>query len=331
MSDTERKVVFRSAVGGFNKKDVNLYIFNENRRFASIEQSYINTIDELRSELEAKVNEIHCLGERISILEGISEKLAEAENEIEFLSKERSELQTTALDLTVKLEEKNKAIQELEASSEAACVAIRAEYEATIADIKLSFEGEISALKHEISAKDLSLENANIEKVGALTALESMKHELEAEKTKNSVLSEENAAISAKQAKDSKEAEILADELILRAKQASEEILTRAEEGAAIIIERAKDEALLFRNDILCTAKEMISAASDELQRSVGICLNDFVNGMRSSKLAPRRGADDIGRFDDNLARRITRMQNDLDRAIAEKLAEFDRKHGILR
>ncbi len=331
MNDNERTVMFRTALGGFNKEDVNLYIYNENKRFAAVEQSYIDNIEELKLELDARTNEMRSMSERLVVLEDVNEKLAAAEDEIERLSAKLSGSENTALDLAIKLEEKSMAVKTLEDSIEAASASIRAEYETTIADIKSFFEAETNTIRMELISAKLAGENADIEKNSALAALEALKEELEAEKAKNATLAEENADICEKQAIDIYETERIAEELIARATEASEEILARSEEGASVIIERAKEEAFSFRNDIFTAAREMISAAAEELQKSVGICLSDFMNGIRSTKFTSGRTSVGAGRFEDELGRRISRMQNDLDRAIAEKLAEFDRKHGGAR
>lgn len=115
-------------------------------------------------------------------------------------------------------------------------------------------------------------------------------------------------------------------DMLLRAKYASEDMLKRAEEGAGIIIDRAKDEMFTRRNEAVKAAKEIFNAATEELRRSIGICMNDFAAAIRNSKNDPARTSEAADICDDDLSRRIERMQNDLDRAIAEKLAEFDSK-----
>ena len=103
-------------------------------------------------------------------------------------------------------------------------------------------------------------------------------------------------------------------------------MLKRAEEGAAIILGKAKDEVNTCRSEAVYAVKEIFDAATEELRRSIGICMNDFASALKKAKNDPSR-ADDAADFcDDDLGRRIERMQNDLDRAIAEKLAEFDSK-----
>ncbi len=114
------------------------------------------------------------------------------------------------------------------------------------------------------------------------------------------------------------------DVILNRARSATEDMLKRAEAGAEVILDRARKEALDYREEIFAAAKEVFTAATEELRRSIGICMSDFVSGIKTAKNDPARAADTSSRCDDDLARRIERMQNDLDRAIAEKLAEFD-------
>ena len=130
---------------------------------------------------------------------------------------------------------------------------------------------------------------------------------------------------------DSRAAKMAADELIARARIASEDVLRHAEEGAGVIIERARNEALSFRNEIFTAAKDMIATIAEELQRSVEMCMTNFVSSIKTARTDSRRTPGASSRSDDELGRRIERMQSDLDRAIADKLAEFDRKHGSFR
>ena len=48
----EDNSVFRISVRGYNRSDVNDYIFSENRRFKAIEDEYKSTIEELKRRLD---------------------------------------------------------------------------------------------------------------------------------------------------------------------------------------------------------------------------------------------------------------------------------------
>ena len=48
----EDNSVFRISVRGYNRSDVNDYIFSENRRFKAIEDEYKSTIEELKQRLD---------------------------------------------------------------------------------------------------------------------------------------------------------------------------------------------------------------------------------------------------------------------------------------
>lgn len=262
MSKKNSKVIFRTAMGGYNKNDVNTYIENENRRFASAELEMSSEIKRLEDELE---------GARASLkrYDGVSESLANAKNELDLL---KNELMNTKAEL-------NRYKSAAEALDEA--------------------KGEITRLKDELNTVR-----------GKLVVDENDKNT-------------ENAAESNVEEIDS----VVASELIRKAKSASDEILLRAEVGAREIVERARKEVIDSRGDMISDAKDIFNAATSELRRSIGICMSDFITGIKTARGSAGKVTDDALRCDDELSQRIERMQNELDRAISEKLAEFDRKN----
>lgn len=103
------KVVFRAALGGYNRKDVNNYIFNENRRFKTLEQDYTAKIDELKrhladeksraDELASKCEEMQHDKDRIVGLEArLSEVTSELSDERDKAADRTKELQSARLD-----------------------------------------------------------------------------------------------------------------------------------------------------------------------------------------------------------------------------------------
>ena len=97
MNENEMTIAFRSSFAGYNKDDVNNYIFNENRRFSSIEHSYLVMIDDLRGELAHAKEEIVRLGEISKAYDDLTVKAANAEVEaaekIVKMEKEQSEIE----------------------------------------------------------------------------------------------------------------------------------------------------------------------------------------------------------------------------------------------
>lgn len=268
MSDKNSKVIFRTAMGGYNKNDVNTYIESENRRFASAEQEMRSEQKRLESELEnARLSLKRC--------ESVSESLANAKVELDRL---KNELESTKAEL-----------ERYEGAAEALVEA----------------KGEISRLKDELDRAKSELAAANEQPDTAKDA-----HGAENESVGNS--EEFNSVIAA--------------ELLRKAKSASDDILLRAEVGAREIVERARKEVIDSRGDIISDAKDIFNAATSELRRSIAICMSDFITGIKTARGSSGKVTDDALRCDDELSQRIERMQNELDRAISEKLAEFDRK-----
>lgn len=179
-------------------------------------------------------------------------------------------------------------------------------------------EAALTSLENALSQKNDELRDANEKAVSLVAQLADTKAEItrlsDELETKQESLSSRNTA----------EYLYETDAILNRARNATEDMLRRAEAGAEVILDRARKEALDYREEIFAAAKEVFTAATEELRRSIGICMSDFVSGIKSAKNDPARATDTSARCDDDLARRIERMQNDLDRAIAEKLAEFD-------
>lgn len=275
MSDKNSKVIFRTAMGGYNKNDVNTYIESENRRFASAEQEMRSEQKRLESELEnARLSLKRC--------ETVSESLANAKGELDRLM---NELESTKAEL-------ESARAELERYEGAAEALVEA-------------KSEISRLKDELDRVNSELAAANERPDTAKDA-----HGAENESAVNS--EEFNSVVAA--------------ELLRKAKSASDDILLRAEVGAREIVERARKEVIYSRGDIISDAKDIFNAATSELRRSIAICMSDFITGIKTARGSSGKVTDDALRCDDELSQRIERMQNELDRAISEKLAEFDRK-----
>lgn len=204
----------------------------------------------------------------------------------------------------------------------AAADALRNEIDALRAQID---EAKAQNAERDAEITDLraKLEALAQEKADAVAALESENDKLREELSEQSAkTAEASSADDGYTLSDTEKKQI--SEMINRARMASEEILKRAEAGAEIIIDRARSEVYSYRLKTMSAAKEVFGIATDDLRRSISVCMNDFVASIKASKGDPTRSAEAASDCDDDLSRRIERMQNDLDRAIAEKLAEFD-------
>lgn len=81
-------VVFRSAFHGFNKNDVNTYIYNENKKFSDTLEDYKNDIENLKNSGEELRKTISKKDEEIVLLKNKYEALLN-ESEEKLLSKEK--------------------------------------------------------------------------------------------------------------------------------------------------------------------------------------------------------------------------------------------------
>ncbi len=297
MNFTDTKIVFRSSLRGYNKNDVNLFILNSNKKFANAEKSYIATIRDLRFDIDNAKDELDLLNRHTEELEkkliDIETERSAAVAELDELKAENAGLIEECTALRRELGEKDVQIDEYKNRSSVSS-AEKYEYERKIA----SLEAELTATKNE----------AELMRLKGLKEQNTFKPSVTMEQT-----------------------ETVTTELLYKAKAASEEMLRRAEESTAVIMERARNEAVSCRSDMLSATKEIITSVSDELHRSVDICMNDFVRGIRSANNDSSLIADEVKRCGDDFGRRIERLQSDLDRTISEKLSEFDRKHGLFR
>ncbi|MBE6707831.1 MAG: hypothetical protein E7578_01140 [Ruminococcaceae bacterium] len=337
MNFIENKIVFRSSVRGYNKKDVNKFIANENKKFADIEKSYIGTIRNLRFDLDNVREETSLLNRHAEELE---HKLIDMEHErdsdhskIESLMNTKFELEAEIARLTSEcaslkkeIDDKDQVIEEYKKRA-ALSSAEKNEYEATVDALKT----ELEAAKMEADCANRCSDSANSELSYLAEQHEALAIESKADKAELMRLREIVRQSDTRPSVSVEQAESVASELLHKAKTASEEMLRRAEESTAVIMERARNEAASCRSDMLSTARDIITSVSGELHRSVDICMNDFVRGIRNAKNDSSLIADEVKRCGDDLGRRIERLQFDLDRTISEKLSEFDRKHGLFR
>lgn len=282
-----RNVIFKTSIGGYKKSTVNDYIESENRRFAELEASYNNTIDSLKRMLDNAEREI-------GRLHGIEENLTGTIAELNRVNSENAQLRddakSSADEYESLLSEKDDRIKVVEAALDAK-------------------NEEIALLSRRVDSISAELE----EKITSVNELTEQNAAL-----RNSA---ENTKADARDRVDTESNETA--ELIGRAKAASEDMLKRAEESAGIILERAHKEALDYREEIFVAAKEVFDAATDELRRSINFCMSDFISGIKYAKGNAERTRNATAICRDDLSRRIERMQSDLDRAIAEKLAQF--------
>ena len=289
------KPLFRSAMGGYNKDDVNVYILNENRKFSQIEDEYIDRINELTAKLNESEKRIRELTADCSALPAICEELETLRSKLDNADAERTERDSVINELQLK----NEVLIDEKAELES---------QVTVLNDKC---GKLSSYNEDLEAKVKNKDEEITEKEAEIARLRS---DLRAVKAENGLSSRniDNDQIS---------------DILARAKDASEEILRKAETGAELILDRARDEARNYRTKTLTDAKEVFDAATEELRRSIVICMNDFVASIKKSGGDFRRAESTVSDCDDDLARRIERMQNELDRAIAAKLAEFDKKN----
>lgn len=197
-------------------------------------------------------------------------------------------------------------------------------------DLLVSKDDEINSLltENQKQKEDLVLKNQEISKSEYMIA--ELETRINAINDENNALTSELSELREKEKSGayspSSEDKSQITDMIFRARNASEDMLKRAEEGATILLGKAKDEVNICRSEAVSAAKEIFDAATEELRRSIGICMNDFVSAIRKAKNDPERTDSAADFCDDDLGRRIERMQNDLDLAIAEKLAEFENK-----
>lgn len=289
------KPLFRSAMGGYNKDDVNVYILNENRKFSQIEDEYIDRINELTAKLSESEKRVHELTVDCSALPAICEELETLRSKLDNAAAERAE--------------RDSAIDELRLKNEL-LIDEKAELESQITVLSDKC-GKLTSYNDELETKVKNNDAVLSEKEAEIARLRS---DLRTAKTENGLSSRntDNDQVS---------------DMLARATDASEEILRKAETGAELILDRARDEAKNYRTKTLTDVKEVFDAATEELRRSIVICMNDFVASIKNSGGDFRRAESTVSDCDDDLARRIERMQNELDRAIAAKLAEFDKKN----
>lgn len=296
-------ILFRTSMSGFNKEDVNKYIQDENRRFAALEGEYTEKIDGMKRELELAKAEIERLTEHYEA----------------YLA-----LQREAEDLRTSLDKSNDVITALteKADSASAAVAEADQKNVNLLDENVTLREKIKTMEATIAEKDSEIEGLRIEVKNATTENAELRKKI----VEDNAFRDGSEKHPATEGMTDDEKNQFGD-MLLRAKYASEDMLKRAEEGAGIIIDRAKDEMFTHRNEAVRAAKEIFNAATEELRRSIGICMNDFAAAIRNAKNDPARTSEAANICDDDLGRRIERMQNDLDRAIAEKLAEFDSRN----
>ncbi len=244
------------------------------------------------------------------------------------------------------IENENRRFAEIEASYKETIESLRRMLDGADAEIKRL--EEIAAKLDTANEKITALEAENLshkEKIAVLSKeTETLKNELADKDIATAALTEENEKLrlslaeaveenekikadAEEKAKEQTETKRMgnpaADAILGRAKAASEDMLKRAEEGAEVILSKARLEAIEYKNEIFAAAKEVFDTATDELRRSVGICMDDFISGIKYAKGDTDRARRTTENCEDDLSRRIERMMSELDRAIAEKLAGF--------
>lgn len=265
------KSVFRISVRGYNRSDVNDYIFGENRRFKALEDEYKAQIEDLKLRLEEATEKASSLS---------------AKEEEEKLGKQKiDELEAEISRLREELEEER-------------------EESAALTDDVESLTSELLSARREIAD---------------LTA------KAEAE-VKAEPADEPATAVPAKDG-DALDAEAVA-EMLKRTHNASLEMISLAEKRAADILERARAEAALSRNEMLDTAKEMLDRVQTDVRKSVDTYMGELLTGIDTAKKSSFAVAEEFEKCGTKLSRRISGMQSDLDRAIAEKLAELEMTPG---
>ena len=307
----ENKALFRTAMNGYKKSDVHAYIKSEDLRFVSVEREYIDriesmtkTINELTAKIASADAEINRLSEENASVAALRSENAELHAQLDSAKNEISEKDAEIIKLREDIEtltkENTDAAEQLRAIS-ANCELLTSRI--------MDSDNKVRDISNEVSR--LNEENKELkEKIS------------ERPQCAQNTESHENEGYTLS---DSEKKQI--SEMINRARSASEEMLKRAEAGAEIIIDKARSEVYSYRLKTFSAAKEVFNIATDDLRRSISVCMNDFVASMKSSKGDPARSAEAADVCDEDLSRRIERMQNDLDRAIADKLAEFDRKN----
>ena len=253
----EDNSVFRISVRGYNRSDVNDYIFSENRRFKAIEDEYKSTIEELKQRLD--------------------------------------EANARADELAVKEKDDSLNLQKIN------------ELEAETARLRSEFESE----REKNAALTNNADALTTELLSAKREVESLTAALEAAASKKS---EEVAEVpaAAHENDDTIDPEAIA-EMLKRTHNASLEMIGIAEKRSA---------------EMLDAAKKMLDRVQSDVRESVDTYMGELLSGIDTAKKSSFAVAEEFEKCGTKLSRRLSGMQNDLDRAIAEKLAELEMTPG---
>ena len=268
----EDNSVFRISVRGYNRSDVNDYIFSENRRFKAIEDEYKSTIEELKRRLD----EANARADELAVKEKDDTLNLQKINELEAeTARLRSELESER--------EKNAALT-------------------NNAD---ALTTELLSAKREVESLTAALEAAASKKSEEVTEAPAAAHEND----------------------DTIDPEAIA-EMLKRTHSASLEMIGIAEKRSAEMLERAREEAAQSRAEMLDAAKKMLDRVQSDVRESVDTYMGELLSGIDTAKKSSFAVAEEFEKCGTKLSRRLSGMQNDLDRAIAEKLAELEMTPG---
>lgn len=272
-------VVFKSALNGYKRDDVNEYILAMNRRFKEAEDNYRETIESLRKRLEEEAaNHRTEAAAHAEAMNNATDAMNRA------VAEERAKIKTLQ-DRLDETEEKLKASTASEAEARSLLGVLENRIEETDAKLE-EYQDEIEKLKQLIASYEEKLLNAAAAPVPPTTAEDDSgadEYEKKIEELK-AELSQKDAEIAAlrKEADDARAAasadytrlSARVGDIIINANNAAEELIKRAKAEAAAIKAKSEANAAYMR--------ESFGECADTVIRSVTADIGITADGIMS-------------------------------------------------
>lgn len=283
------QIVFRSAIGGYHREDVNQYILRLNQELEELDK-------QRQSELDTQKTAMQTLEEKQVESEKIIAGLHES---IDQINEEKEQLSLRAVQAESRLAEAEKNIYGLNQAMAKDCETIR-------------------CLREELTASKEALEKAE-------NTLVQMKQE--ASVAENAIADAPSPDSEKSKKYDEISAQI--GDILINANTSAEQILSAAAAKASQIVADTEQEETYIRTRLSDAADEMLSHISESLHTSTENCLSELLTALCEMRDRTDSLIRDFEARNAELSERVTYYQTNVTESIQKSIQDMDQKYGI--
>lgn len=324
--------MFRTAMGGFNKEDVNKYIVDINNEFFVKEEDFNKEIASLKEKLAISAERLNELVASLSSVTELEEKLAAAEKNAAEANAKLMEENTARLAAEAKLDEALAAADELKNSLSTkedelksaldAVDVLKASLAAKDEELKAALDAA-DGLKASLSAKDEELKSA----------LDALEKPCSSESPEETHSENETAHVASDIEKLRLYDELRGNigDIMISANKNADDIVKGAERRAADMARASKEKADALKRRLTVLTGRTVATLKKNAIQNADNCVKEFRACTDDISHMSRAMTSNLEKKYAELNAKMEAVGNELEEGIKNALREFDKGCNSIR